>query len=80
MCQNQHSPVVFELICMVSVLLNGVPITTLKQSYFHSLHFPFQANSDYEAFYKDALRYLGCMDILTMPGKVTLCKVCKYVS
>ena len=27
-----------------------------------------QVKSDYEAFYRDALRYLGCVDIAAMPG------------
>lgn len=36
-----------------------------------------QVKSDYEAFYTDALRYLGCVDIAEIPGTyMYVCAAC----
>ena len=49
----------------------------MDEWFFHYL----QAKSDYEAFYRDSLRYLGCVNMATMPGMYvqTDMYICMYV-
>ena len=39
---------------------------------------PFQINSDHASYYRDALRYLGCMEIWDIPGNLCCICVSKY--
>ena len=41
--------------------------------FFLFCFFPKQLKADHAAYYRDALRYLGCVDIADIPGKCTAC-------
>lgn len=61
-------------------MLNNLPGVTSVHGRFYDLSSKYyRIIGNHAAYYKDALRYLGCVDIKDLPGKSKLCAHCLVV-
>lgn len=68
-CHNQAFTLLQETIEEVEEMLNNLPGVTSVHSRFYDLSSKYyQTIGNHASYYKDALRFLGCIDVKDLPG------------